>query len=138
MLIKHFKEHHGDYLLTTPSFKVDITKPNIKIYIYRANESLFYIEFKSTSMGTISLNIFYLGEQEEAERTKQKFTIYYGANLEKTETITKTCSAYGCENPKGFLLEKPKANFVLVTFILNLGVSEFFHSTITNCESRKK
>ncbi|KAG5878759.1 hypothetical protein JTB14_012129 [Gonioctena quinquepunctata] len=138
MLIKHFKEHHRDYVLTTPSFKVDTTKPDIKIYLYRSNDSLFYIEFKSTSVGTISLNTFYLGEQEEAERTKQKFAIHYGANLEKIETITKTCDAYGCENSKGFLLETPNANRVLVTFVLNLGVSEFIVSTITNCKSKEE
>ncbi|KAG5878762.1 hypothetical protein JTB14_012132 [Gonioctena quinquepunctata] len=138
MLIKHFEKHHRDYLLKSPSFIVDTTEPNIIIYLYRANDQLFFIEFKSTSVGTISLNTFYLGKQEVAERTKQKFTILYGANLEKTDTTTKICAAYGCENSKGFLLEKPNANKVLVTFILNLEVSKSILPMIKICKCKKK
>ncbi|KAG5883399.1 hypothetical protein JTB14_031288 [Gonioctena quinquepunctata] len=137
MLIKHFEDNHQGCFLATPSFKVDVTATQTKMFLYRAKDNLFFIEFKNSLIDTISLNTYYVGEQKKAVQMKQKFIVSFGDDLKKVETETKACVPFGHEDSEGFLVEWPKIEFVYIVFEIVSDIFEIF-SCSGDCSTGKK
>ncbi|KAG5878763.1 hypothetical protein JTB14_012133 [Gonioctena quinquepunctata] len=139
LLVKHFKKNHRESFLETPSFRVQVTAPVTETYLYKAKDNLFFIKYE-TCDDVIDLNVLLLGEQERAERMKQKFIVYYGDIPRKVESGKKACSSFGYNNPEGFSLKKPKIefNFVFVEFHLDLDISEFLSLSTRDINLEKK
>ncbi|KAG5883398.1 hypothetical protein JTB14_031287 [Gonioctena quinquepunctata] len=128
MLIKHIEDNHQGCFLATPSFKVDVTGTQTKMFLYRAKDNLFFIEFKNTLIDTISLNTYYVGEQKKAQQMKQKFIVSFGDGSKKIETETQACVPFGgLEDSEGFLVEWPKIEFVFIVLEIGSEIIEMFN-----------
>ncbi|KAG5873941.1 hypothetical protein JTB14_032169 [Gonioctena quinquepunctata] len=136
LLVKHFRDYHGDHFLDSPSFKVDATGPCTKTYLYRVRDNIFFIHCKITPVDIIALNIIFLGGKEGAQNMKQRFTVQY---MEK-ETETKMCDFFGSENTDEFVIEKPKSksNLVRVDFHLEIAFPEVHTLAETNISTKLK
>ncbi|KAG5873020.1 hypothetical protein JTB14_037634 [Gonioctena quinquepunctata] len=138
LLVEHFRDNHSDYFLDSALFKVDITSvgPSIKTYLYRKEDNLFLIEYKSTHLDSIRLNIFYFGEKKRAEKMTQKFILHSTDDSTKIETEIKSCIAFTSEETDGFLIKRPAtgSKYVIVEFHLSLEKPEI----VTNDSGRKR
>ncbi|KAG5873939.1 hypothetical protein JTB14_032167 [Gonioctena quinquepunctata] len=140
LLIKHFKANHSDHFLDSPSFKVNVTVPCTKTYLYRVKDNIFFIECKITSVDVIGLNIIFLGRQEGAQHMKQRFTVQYIEDTTPIETEMKICDFFGSVNTKDFLIEtrKSERNLVRVDFHLEIDILEVYSLAGTNSSRQLK
>ncbi|KAG5885575.1 hypothetical protein JTB14_003773 [Gonioctena quinquepunctata] len=121
LLVRHFREFHSDCYLKTPSFSLKLSEFDVKTCLYKEKDQLFFVKYRNTSKDTISLNIFFLGDQEKADRIKQKFTVYYG--LQQFKTPTKKCVAFGYDGlEEEHLLTRPEGDIAF--FVLELDLLE--------------
>ncbi|XP_074038244.1 uncharacterized protein [Leptinotarsa decemlineata] len=129
MMIKHFQEHHESNLLKKSSIRVAMNQPDRRIFLHRVKDNLFFVEYNNMSAEILELDTIYLGRN--AEKVTCRFTVYFGDDVCKMETIPMKCTDYGKPNATTCKFRAPLGSpqYAFVQIRIDLGVIETYFAT---------